>query len=149
MWPQLQLQNKPNAPWLSLPSALCFALATLLGERRVSAGAGNLLNGKCQLSSGVQRIPQPPGCARKCDPRALADLQGPMSLAGQAHTCHWGHYMQSASLQPSEEAVILKSGAACSSWTYTYTCVYIYEYKFNLSLYVMRVGKSGPTCTFA
>lgn len=134
MWLQLQLENKPNAPWLSFPSSLCFALATLLGGLRVSAGAGNLLNGKRQLSSGVQRTPQPPGRAGKCDPGALADLQGPMSLAGQAHTCHWGRYMQSASLQLSEEAVILKSGAACSSWTYI--CVYIYMNINLISVYM-------------
>lgn len=62
----------PDSP---SPARFCFALATLLGGRRVSAGAGNLLNGKRQLSSGVQRIPQPPGCAGKCDPRALADCR--------------------------------------------------------------------------
>lgn len=48
--------------------------------------------------------------------------------------------MQSASLQLSEEAVILKSGGGLLFMN-LYMCVYIYEYKFNLSLYVMRIGE--------
>lgn len=149
MWLQLQLQNKPNAPWLSFPSSLLLCTGHSSGRAQSFCRRRKPFKWK---TSTVLWCSENPPATRMCwevRSQSTGRLQGPMSLAGQAHTCHWGHYMQSASLQPSEEAVILKSGAACSSWTYTYTCVYIYEYKFNLSLYVMRVGKSWPTCMFA